>query len=188
MRLSDIEFIRLLPQFMQGDDAVQGLSVGLDIVVPQLAESIKSLSTWDQVDKLSEAELDDLAWELNILWYDKTADIGVKRSLVKNSDKVYQHLGTKWAVESVVNSYFGDGYISEWYEYDGEPGHFRVHSTNPSLTQEQLTEFLNIVNKVKRASAKLDGIVIYIDCQLPLYAGTAIHEVASETYTIGASL
>lgn len=187
MTLSELEFLRLLPEFMRSDSAVQGLSVGLDIIIPPLAESVKSLSTWDQIDNLSEAELDELAWELNILWYDITADIGVKRELVKNSDKVYRHLGTKWAVENVISTYFGEGYISEWFEYGGEPGRFRVYSTNPSLSQESITEFLSILDKVKRASAKFDGIFITLTCQMPLAAGVALHEYGNEQYAIGAN-
>ena len=163
MTLSELEFIRLLPQFMRDDAAVKGLSFGLDIVIPQLAESVKHLTTWDHIDSLSEDELDELAWELNILWYETDADIAVKREVIKNSDKVYQHLGTKWAVENVVNSYFGNGHIKEWFEYGGEPGRFRVHSSNTSITGETLTSFLNLLYKVKRASAKLEAI--YIDLE-----------------------
>lgn len=188
MKLTELEFRKLLPQFMQNDDAVKGLSLAMDIIFPQLSNSVKTLSTWDQIDNLTEDELDELAWELNILWYDIGADIGVKRELVRNSDKVYRHLGTKWAVENVVNSYFGEGYISEWFEYSGEPGHFRVYSTNPTLNNERLTEFLNLLDKVKRASAKLDGVFISLTCQMPLSAGVAFHEVGHETYGIGTKL
>lgn len=165
MKLSELEFIRLLPQFMREDAAVKGLSIGLDIIIPQLSESIKFLTTWDQIDNLSEAELDELAWELNILWYEVDADITVKRDVIKNSDKVYQHLGTKWAVENVVTSYFGNGCIKEWYEYDGEPGRFRVHSSNPVITGKKLSSFLNLLNKVKRASAKLEAVYIDLESQ-----------------------
>ena len=163
MKLSNLEFIRLLPQFMRDDAAVKGLSAGIDSIIPQLAESLQYLSTWDHIDELPEAELDDLAWELNILWYDYAADIEAKRDVIKNSDKVYQSLGTKWAVESVVKSYFGDGHIEEWFDYDGEPGRFRVHSTNPSITGEQLGSFLALVRKVKRASAKLEAIILELE-------------------------
>ena len=187
MNLSNLEFIRLLPQFMRDDDAVKGLAAGIDEIIPPLTESLSTLSTWDHIDSLSEAELDDLAWELNILWYDTTADIGVKREIIKNSDKVYRHLGTKWAVENVITTYFGEGYIQEWFEYDGEPGRFRVYSTNPTIEQERVTEFINLLNKVKRASAKLDGIFITMDSQMPLAAGIAFHEIGHETHGIGAN-
>ena len=95
MKLSTLEFIRLLPTFMRGDAAVQGLAAGLDEIIPGLAQSIGRLTTWDRIDELTEDELDNLAWELNILWYDKAAGIGAKRAIVKSSDEVYRHLGTK---------------------------------------------------------------------------------------------
>lgn len=188
MKLSDIEFIKLLPQFMRDDPAVSGLSSAIDKIIPQLAAAIKLLPAWDSIDQLSSAELDELAWELNIPWYDPTASLSIKRDIIKNSDNVYKHIGTKWAVEEIIKTYFGDGYIQEWFEYGGEPGCFHVFSSNPSLNNDRLTEFLDLLNKTKRASAKLDGISITLDAELTLSVGTAIHEVSSETYAIGATL
>ena len=186
MKLSTLEFIRLLPAFMRGDAAVQGLAAGLDEIIPGLAQSIGRLTTWDRIDELTEDELDDLAWELNILWYDKAVGIDAKREIVKSSDEVYRHLGTKWAVESVINSYFGEGYLREWFEYDGEPGHFRVYSTNATINNERLVEFLNLLYKVKRASSKLDGIYITLTGEMRLSAGIAVYEHERDTYGIGA--
>lgn len=186
MKLSNLEFIKLLPQFMRDDDAVRGLAAGIDSIIPQLALEIEKLSTWDRIDELSEAELDDLAWELNILWYDTGASIDVKRNIVRDSDRVYQKLGTKWAVERVINTYFGDGYLEEWFQYDGEPGFFRVYSANPTINESKFVEFLNILNKVKRASAKLESVYITLTGQMNMYAGTALHEIGAEKYDIGA--
>ena len=173
---------------MQNDKACIGLSKAVDKLIPQLSAAIDNLSTWDKIDKLNEAELDELAWELNILWYDKTASVEAKRDVVKNSDLVYQRLGTKWAVDSVIQSYFGDGYMLPWYEYpdgEGEPGHFRVYSTNPSISNEKLTDFLAILEKVKRKSAILDEIIIIQSMNVSLHSGMAIHETSHETHGIG---
>lgn len=188
MKLSNIDFLKLVPQFMRDDDAVRGLAAAINTIVPDLTASIEKLSTWDHIDDMNDAELDALALELNIPWYDATATLAIKREVVKNSDKVYKHIGTKWAVENIIKTYFGDGYIMEWFEYEGEPGHFRVYSSNPSLNNERLTEFLSLLNKTKRASAKLDGISITLDAELVLATGVAIHEVSNETYAIGARL
>lgn len=188
MKLSTLEFARLLPAFMRRDLAVQGLARGIDGIIPGLATSVQRLTTWDKIDELNESELDALAWELNIMWYDKTASIEAKRELVLNSDKVYRRLGTKWAVENVIQTYFGDGYIKEWFEYNGTPGYFRVYSTNPTLNNERLTEFLNILNKVKRHSSKLDGIYITLTGEMKIAAGVGVREAAKETYKIGATL
>ena len=187
MKLSDLEFIKLLPQFMQSDTAVRGLAAGIDSIIPQIAAEIEKLSTWNHIDSLSEAELDDLAWELNILWYDKGAPIDVKRNIVRDSDKVYKKLGTKWAVENIINTYFGEGYVEEWFQYGGDPGHFRVYSTNPTLNEGKFTEFIRLLNKVKRASSQLDGVFINLTGQMNLHAGVALHEISTEQYNIGAS-
>ena len=187
MKLSDLEFIKLLPQFMRSDDAVRGLAAGIDSIIPQLAAEAEKLSTWDCIDQLSEKELDDLAWELNIPWYDTGAPIDVKRNLILDSDRVYKKLGTKWAVENVISTYFGDGYIEEWFQYGGDPGRFRVYSTNPTLNESEFSEFLYLLSKVKRASAKLDGVYITLTGQMNLCAGAALHEIATEQYDIGAT-
>ena len=187
MNLQTIDFIRLLPQFMNDDTANKGLAAGINALVPELSKSVGLLSAWDRLNEIPESDLDGLAWELNVAWYDKTAPIATKRSLIRNSVAVHRTLGTKWAVESVVLSYFGDGYIEEWFEYDGEPGHFRVYSSNPSLNAERLNEFIALLNKVKRASSVLDGVFINLSGQSILYAGTALHEISKEQYAIGAA-
>lgn len=183
MTLHDLEFLRLLPRFMQDDGAVRGLAAGLDRLIPKLAASVKKLSTWDHIDSLSEKELDELSWELNIHWYDPGATLEIKRELVKNSDAVYQKLGTKWAVENVAETYFGDGRVEEWWQYGGEPGHFRVISSNPSLSAAKFDAFATLVNKVKRASAKLDVVNIELSGELVMSAGAALHDVIHEQYT-----
>lgn len=188
MKLSTIEFIRLLPQFMRNDDAVKGLAAGIDEVIKNLTNAVTKLSTWDCIDQLSETELDDLAWELNIRWYDKNASLDARRDVIKNSDLVYQHLGTKFAVENVIKSYFGDGKVQEWFEYGGEPGHFRITSKNPSLSAERLTEFLNLVSNVKRASSKLDNVLIELSGQMTISTGMAYRESGRDAYSIGAAI
>lgn len=186
MKLSDIDFLLLLPQFMRNDAAVKGLAAGINEIVPGLAVSIDKLSTWDHIDELADAELDELAWELNIPWYDTSASLAIKRDVIKNSDQVHSRLGTKWAVEKIVATYFGTGHVSEWWEYGGEPGHFQINSSNPSINNERLAEFLNLLGKVKRASAKLDAIIISLSGELNLFAGIAMHEISKEQYAIGA--
>lgn len=185
MTLQTLDFVRLLPQFMRGDPAVIGLANGLNQIIPELANSIRRLTTWDRLDELSEAELDELAWELNILWYDKAAPVATKRDLIRNSDLVYCHLGTKWAVENVIRSYFGDGSIEEWFEYGGQPGHFRVVSSNPTLNAEKIGEFMAILEKVKRASSHLDTITINLAADIRLAAGMAVIESGTETIALG---
>ena len=91
-------------------------------------------------------------------------------------------------MENVIATYFGVGIIREWWEYAGDPGHFKVLSTNPTITNERLDEFLLLLEKTKRMTAKLDGVFITLTNKLYLYFGFAYHDVTHERHRIGADI
>lgn len=188
MRLDNLQFIGLLPHWMRGDAANVGLANGIDKVSAPVIKRLPLLSTWDKIDELDEWELDEIAWEWNLFWYALNAPIETKRQLIKTGLQVWSKLGTPWACEQVISAYFGTGYISEWFEYGGKPGTFKVYSTNPEITGDRVNEFLYILNMVKRGSAQLDGIFITLTGEMPLYTGFSVHDISRETYKIGDTL
>ena len=158
MKLTDLDFFKLLPEFMRDDPAVKGLVEAVEAILAGPAAEVPNARVWDRVDYMDDAQLDELAWELDIDWYDTGWDIGVKRATVKNSDKIYQKRGTKWAVEQVIADVFGGGYVTEWRDYDGEPFHFKATTGYLLQDTETVERFLTQVKKAKRASAVLDTI------------------------------
>ena len=180
--------VRMLPEPMKRDDGTAAMARvaaeelerrGIESGLPRL---------WGRFDDMAGDLLDILAEDLGLTWYDSDAPAAVKRELLKNSGQVFRRLGTKWAVENVIGTYFGEGFVREWFEYDGEPGHFRVYSPNQSVNQERLEEFLSLLERVKRTSAKLDGIFITLTGMMPLCAGMAVRETSTERYEIGGGL
>lgn len=187
MRLSETEILQLLPAWMREDPSIKGLASGTDEVVKALTARARLLSRWDQLDKLSEAELDEMAWELNIQWYDSTASIESKRAVIRNSDRVYEKLGTRYAVEQIVTDYFGTGQVREWFEYGGQPHHFKVLSDNPELVNKNLELFLKLLGVVKRRSSWLDAILIALTGEVYCYPGIAFRDHSVETHVMGVS-
>lgn len=186
MRLTDLEFVRLLPSWMRADETDVILSEGVDETVRRVAPQLDLLGRWDVIDQLPEPVLDEMAWELDIGWYDSGASVDVKRSLVLNSDLVHMRLGTVDALANVVTSYFGVGRVREWFEYAGEPYHFKVFTTNPSVVEDQnLVRFLGMLQKVKRLSAKFDGVQVGLTGEQTVYAGVATRITSCETYNLG---
>lgn len=163
MDLSSMDFCMMLPAFMQSDDANIGLSNAVDTVSEELYTKLKLFTTWDQIDNMESNDLDMLADELHISWYDRTAAIDVRRNIIKESDLVHAKLGTNWAAKQVINRYFGEGEIVDWYTYDGEPGHFKVQTLNQSILKDKYEQFIVILNKVKRKSAQIDAIELVLD-------------------------
>ena len=179
---------RMLPTPMKRDDGTAAMAQVAAEELERRGTESKLPQLWGQFDGMAGGLLDILAEDLGLTWYDSDAPAAVKRELLKNSGQVFRRLGTKWAVENVIGTYFGEGFVREWFEYDGEPGHFRVYSPNPSVNQERLEEFLSLLERVKRTSAKLDGIFISLTGQTPIYAGVAVRETSTERYEIGGGL
>ena len=185
MRLTDFELRRLLPAWMQADAADLALAAGVDAAVRRTAPDLDLLSVWQALDALPEAVLDELAWSLDVGWYDSGASQPVKADLVRQSDLVHAKLGTVAAVESVIRSYFGSGRVKEWPEYAGEPHHVKVYSTNPTLVYERYAQFLSMLAKTKRLSSKLDAIEIGITGESEVHAGVGVVMSDRVTYRVG---
>lgn len=185
MRLNDVEIVRLLPEWVREDNAVKGLGKGTDDVIKALFARLKLLSRWDKIDDLEDAVLDEMAYELNIPWYDSTAPIITKREIIKKSDLVYSKLGTKYAIEQIISAYFGTGILQEWFDYGGEPFHFKVLSDNPALVNENYELFLRLLNLAKRKSAHLDAIIISLTGNLPLFAAAIPRDHTYERNAMG---
>jgi phage tail P2-like protein len=158
MRLKDCEFEKLLPLFMRNQADDRAMAQALNETIRDIGEKAALCSDWGVIDELPEEFLDALAWELDIDWYDRTAEIEVKRALIKSSDIVHAHNGTKAAVARVVADYYGESVVEEWFEYGGQPGHFKVSVGSEDMHITIPTEFLELLDKVKRQSAVMDSV------------------------------
>ncbi len=181
MDLANMDLARMLPAFMQTDAANMSLAGAVDAMAEEIYSKIILFSTWDKIDYLKSDELDVLAEELHISWYDKTAAIDVRRNIIKESDLVHAKLGTNWAAKQVIGRYFGEGEIVDWYAYGGEPGHFKIQTLNQDILKEKYEQFTAILDKVKRKSAQIDSIELILDGSLEV--GTYLAFTSSELIT-----
>jgi len=172
MRLSDLDLIKILPHFMRNDEAVKGLAAGVNKLTPRLYRQMILFSVWDKIEDMGHSDLDELAWELNVEWYDTGAGLETKRQLIKQADLVHSRLGTKWAVEQVISAHFGTGKLYEWFEYGGKPHHFRVMSNDAGIAEESIDKFHRILSIVKRESSWLEGIIINRDVPMQTHIMT----------------
>lgn len=113
-------------QMMKHDETVDALSSVIDPFFRKMNEYAEQFSIWDRIDVLEEPFLNELAWELNIDWYDYTAPIDQKREAVKAAGQIHAKRATKWSVERLLKIYFGDAILKEWFEYGGEPYYFKL--------------------------------------------------------------
>lgn len=162
MRLSELDFVRLLPAFMRGDPAVKALSRAMNQLLTAPCQRLDTIRTWDKIDELNEAECDELAWELDIDWYDSTGmSLEEKRATIKEVQQIKRKRGTKWAVERLISSHLGEGYIVEWYETGGTPYTFAVLTTNTHITAADFDKFVAAANIAKNERSHIDGVFYF---------------------------
>ena len=181
MDLSNSNMLELIPNFMKNDEAVKSLASSMDRVTQELAPKIKLLSVWNTIDSMNAEQLDALAAELFIPWYEKEAAVDIKRQVIKESDKIHATLGTKYAVERVANIYFGDATVLEWFEYEGNPYCFVIQTYNQKIKNELANSFLKILNVVKRESAHLDRIEVLSDGLIDIHVFIASYDFETTT-------
>ncbi len=160
MKISGLDFVRLLPAFMRDDEAVIALSKAVNELMQAPGARLNTIRTWDQIDNLNEAECDEMAWELAIDWYDSTYPLDVKRSLIKNYIITKRKNGTKAALLSVLRSIFKGANVEEWFEYGGQPFGFRLEVEIPEngVTAEQQRRALENIKYYKNVRSWLEGL------------------------------
>lgn len=175
MKLQDIQLEQLLPLFMREDSANLAAARVTSEALQVFAREIAKLSTFDALDLLNTAELDALATELNVLWYDKAFTDEQKRALLLQSDQVYMKLGTVQAAQDVITSVFGESSIEEFFTYDGRPHYFRIEvKAANQLSAENEAKLLRMLEKVKRKSQWLEKIYASTLANIPLNIGVAV--------------
>lgn len=161
MKISDLDFVRLLPAFMRDDEAVIAISKAVNRLLGDPSQRLNTLRTWDKIDELNAAECDELAWELDVDWYDSNMTLEEKQATIKAAQQIKRKRGTKWAVERLISAYLGEGYVLEWYEIGGSPYTFMVMTTSTHITAENYAQFVEAANAAKNMRSHIAGVFYY---------------------------
>ena len=161
MRVSEIDFVKFLPDLMQDDPDVIAIAKAQTNFYRKIVEKINVLSRWGKFDQMTEEELDLFAEDFFIPWY-KTSDTkDIKVSNLEHFVEVWSRLGTPKAIETVLEDIYGSAELIEWFsnKEDYVNGQFAVLVKNfASFTQENKRRFNNVLEIVKRKSQELSII------------------------------
>jgi phage tail P2-like protein len=181
LKFDDLDLLQFMPVFMREDLTAQGFAYAIRRQMPKVVEAIEYIKVYAYIDNLDDIILDELAWQFNVPEYQSDMDITAKRALLKNCLKTHKERGTPAAVEKVVEDIFGDGYMEEWFQYGGDPYHFRIVTSNPSVNTDQANLFLSIIKNVQRGTTVMDTVIVEMAAQLTPYYATALQ--IGEYYT-----
>ena len=122
----DIDIRQLIPKFILNDKngyaMAKAIEAGLKYFLKKCQEGLDCVQ---DVDKMPEWRLDEMAWEYNVL-FDYAESIDAKRKWIKNATEYYAKYGTVAAIMKYLDGVFDSVKVEEWWEYGGDPCHFRV--------------------------------------------------------------
>lgn len=173
-KLCKESMLSVLPSALSLDKNLFALASAAADELEELCSCNDSLEIYPNISSLSEKLLDILAYDYKVDWYFFEGSLESKRAQIKSSFYVHRHLGTKSALIFALTDTFPGTYIEEWFEYGGRPGYFRIRSDNPAITSDVIS-LLDLIRKVKRASARLESIQLGLETD-----GNVIFGIATE--------
>lgn len=155
--------LRALPEVLRNDENMAALAASVAQVLAQRPEEIQRLSIYPRIDTLQEELLDILAYDFKVDWWDADYTLEEKRRTLKDSWRVHRMLGTKAAVEMAISAIYPETKVIEWFEYDGQPYHFKllIDATFEGVNPEKHQRVLDRVEFYKNLRSVLDETEYY---------------------------
>lgn len=172
-RLDNIVWSEIIPQAIRNDTQVQAMSAAVTPQLQDVSQKIEECIILARLDELPETVVDLLAWQYHVDFYENGLTLNEKRRLVKTSIDVHRHKGTPYAVQTVVSAILENAKVEEWFEYGGDPYHFRVKLiTGPMTGAETIAKLTKAINMTKNARSWLDGVEFSREIMQEIYIGS----------------
>jgi phage tail P2-like protein len=176
-----VTLLEILPENLRSDPDIIAASLAVDREFLALAHWIKNCRTIADIDNAGSEVIDNLAGEINVDFYDQALPLEKRRELVKNGYLYKYRKGTAYAVKQIVSDAFDQTEVQEWFDYGGEPYHFKI-STETNLPDEnKISEVVRAVNSVKNARSSLECVEALKRSNLNTYYGFGVLQTCYHT-------
>lgn len=148
----------LAPNFLKRNNKYLTMLKVIDkILIKYIVLNIPYLRYFERIDTMREEELDLLAEELDVDFYDFNLTIEEKRKLCKIAFETQSIKGTTKAITNIIDIFYKKGEILEFVDYGGNPGNFKIELQGIAK-EDALKIIFDRVNYVKKHSQHLEGI------------------------------
>lgn len=156
-----------LPPALKGDESTEALAEATAEALEKRLEELERLRIVPNIDGLEEELLEILARDFKVDWWDPSYTLEEKRRTVKGSWRVHKTLGTKAAVETAISAIYPHTKVLEWWQYGGEPYHFRldINITNDHIDSEKQRRVLERLNYYKSLRSHNDGVTYFVEAK-----------------------
>jgi phage tail P2-like protein len=174
---TDVKLAEILPANLNRDPQVESMAKAVQPQLDEINEAIPLLEIYklidDPLDVLRMLALENQLYKDE---WDLATTIEEKRELVKQSFNLNMRRGTRWAVERVLQLVTGVTGVEEWFEYGGQPYHFRVtlDINEGAISTEQILQASRLVRRYKPLRSPLEAFEVQTKAETVTgYAGAA---------------
>ena len=162
-----------LPRVLARQEWVIALSEALGLALGKTLDYTDESQIYTRLDTAPEAVLDVLAVDWKIDLYDTELTVEQKRRIVKTALTVRRLMGTAAAVKLQVHAIYPEATVTEWFQYDGRPGCFRVSLPLPKegITAAEYRRLKTGILTTKNERSHLDVIDIQHECEAVVITG-----------------
>mgnify|MGYP000130052921 CR=1 FL=1 len=176
-KLNDVQLKAIAPPSITRDKQVQALCDAIDVALREIAAAAELILLLPRLDTLPEEIVDELAWQYHVDFYDYSADLAIKRSLIRQAIVWHRRKGTPAAVEEVCAAVFKTAKVFENWEYGGEPYHFQVRLIEEGIPDETVIANLHrAIAETKNTRSWLDGLSFYREVYGSLIFGACVSQ------------
>lgn len=174
------------PIALQKDPKTVALGQAIAKVMESRQDEIDSLRIYTRIDELPEWLLDILARDFAVDWYDRSYTLEEKRKTIKDSFYVHRHRGTKAAVERAISAIYPNPKVLEWFEYGGDPYHFKLRITVDfaAINEAKHQQVLKKIICYKNLRSHLDSVIYYTETESKACYVAAIPCATTMSYTV----
>lgn len=151
----EYDITQLIPRFIQKDRNGYAMMKAIDAAMKILLDTAESaLNTAVNVDEMPEWRLDELAWEYGVPWL-PSADIAVKRYLIKNAFALSRGIGTANGMAAYLKAAFDDARAQP----NGMPWIFNVFISG-DVTADTMKWLNFVVENIKPLSSVYNSMMM----------------------------
>jgi phage tail P2-like protein len=158
-----------IPAFLDSDPNGHALKAAMEKGIQRILFDIEQAEKYlNDVDSMPEWRLDDMAWSWNMVWFDYTMPVEIKREMVRRAEEINRGIGTPGLLKSMLEAVFESVNILVGSDYGGEPYHFMVEiAGNRAGEMEKWAQ--RAVEIFKPLRSQFDGFIIQTTNTAPMH-------------------
>lgn len=170
--LDDVVVKDLAPDSLLKDENTKYIMESIDYVIRKIwFENKDKYKLFSRLNSMNDQEIELMLWEMHVDYIDENLNKEQKTDLIKESLLNHMIKGTPAAVENVCSIIFGNAKVTEWFEYNGDPGYFRVSTLGSLQSEEDYKRVIEVINTYKNTRSWLEGLMFERNYKNNLYFG-----------------